>query len=124
MSNCRQSVRSNPLHIQPFLLDTANTWQKGEDLGILSRPLLLFLLNIQAIRSKWGCIWFFQDHPDSFQDHCIFLYNFNFLDPNSSKPSQTCPNSNFQISLCLLCPLCTRVSKLGRMLKTHSKLPQ
>ena len=44
MSNCRQSDRSNPPHIQPFLLDMANTRQKGEDLGILSRPFLLIFI--------------------------------------------------------------------------------
>ena len=41
---------------------------------------------------------------------------------NQTKPKQvqTHSNSNFQIPLCLLCLLCTRVSKFGRVLKTHS----
>ena len=33
MPNHRQSVRLIPCKIQPFLLDTAITQQKGEDLG-------------------------------------------------------------------------------------------
>ena len=51
---------------------------------------------------------------------CIISTFWLQIHPNQAKQVQTYPNSNFQISLCLLCLLCTHVSKFGRVLKTHS----
>ena len=55
---------------------------------------------------------------------CVFwCINLTFLVPfprTQAKQVQTCQNSKFQIPLCQLCLLCTRVSKSDRVLKTHS----
>ena len=61
---------------------------KGEGLDFPSRPLLLFLLKLQAIQSKQGHIWLFQDHFDSFQDHCTNHCKFNILASIWFKSSQ------------------------------------
>ena len=44
MPNHRQSVRSIPYKIQPFLLQYSYHMAKEEYLGFLSRPLLLFFI--------------------------------------------------------------------------------
>ena len=53
----------------------------------------------------------------------FWCINPTFLVPfpcTQAKHIQTCQNSNFQIPLCILCLLCTRMSKSDRVLKTHS----
>ena len=99
----------NPLQNTAILLNTVNTRQQERILDFISRPLLLFLLNIQAIWSKQGCIWFFQDHLDSFQDHCIFCINPTFWLLFSSK-SKSNRSKHVQIQIfkfhCVYCAHC------------------
>ena len=126
MPNCRQSVRSNPLHIQPFLLDTASTRQRrGSWISFKTIPhsFINYTSNTVKVRDIYGSfktIWFLS-RPLHF---CVFwCINSTFLVPFpciQAKQVQTCQNSKFQIPLCQLCLLCTHVSKFDRVLKTHS----
>ena len=88
MSNCRQSDRSFSCANSHFLLQYGIYTVKRRRSWNLSRPLLLFKLNIKAIQSKQGHIWFFQDHLDSFQDHCFYYCKLNIFASIWFKSSQ------------------------------------
>ena len=126
MSNRRQSVRSNPLHIQPFLLNTASmAKRRGSWNSFKTIPcsFINYTSNMVKVRDVYGSfktIWFL-----SRPLHCCVFWciNLTFLAPflcTQAKQVQTCQNSNFQIPLCQLCLLCTHMSKSDRVLKTHS----
>ena len=115
MSNRRQSVRSNPLHIQPFLLNTANTQQKEGILEFFQDHHSYFFIKYTGNMVIIGTYMVLSRPFDSFQDHCIYLYNFNILAPNSTKPSQTGPNmsrfkfSNFIVSIVPIVHPCEQI---------------
>ena len=103
------------------------TRQKEGDLGIRSRPFSPSFIKYtgNTVKNK-ECIWFFQDHlipsrPLHLVYFCVYFHHFwrHFKHPQA-KQVQTRPNSNSHIPLCLLCLLCTHMSKLDRVLKTHS----
>ena len=62
---------------------------------------------------------------DSFQDHCIFLYSFNILTPNSIKPSQN-KSKHVQIKIfkfhCVYCAYCDLCEQIWQSVKNTLKL--
>ena len=99
MPNHRQSVRSFPCAKQPYLLEYGTHMVKLEEILIHFKTITPNKFKNKGNTVNKGTYWFFQDHLDSFQDHCLNHCKFNifWLHLVQTKPKQV-STIKFQIS--------------------------
>ena len=124
MPNHKQSVRSLPCIIQPFLLQ--HTHGKKERILILFKTITPISIKNTCYMVKIGdYIWFFQDHYNSFQDHCLNHYKFNILASIWFKSSQNKVqplNFKFSNSIVSIVPIVCPYEQIWQSVKnTHTQ---
>ena len=118
------AVKSLPCVKQPYLLGYGTHMVKLEDILIPFKTSTPNKFKNKGNMVQKGTYWFFQDHLDSFQDHCLNHCKFNIFDSIWFRSTQNkCQLLNFKL-LNLLCPCRTIVAtyeQIGEVLNTHKK---